>query len=268
MIMCVWWCLVVATSHISRVMWGVWGYGFVSVCVTRQRLHKQQNPPLKDDKMQSRYLSYYQYPSYRTCTSCKANLVFHAFDSRGYYKNSEEPVFQALEKARKQYIDKRTLLSDHLDTVVGLFILLDTSVPVFRKAGAVIRYLPIDTLIKLRENDFTANLLDKLVHYFQNHDWKNLLKALVDDRDYLLDKGCSQYSVVVKDEKENHDHDDYVVAALKETMKYEARYGRELSPTPNKRRRRSGGRGGRQAFRPSTPEHQILPICPLLANMR
>lgn len=230
--------------------------------------------------MQSRYHSNYQYRSYQSSTAATAfpsslltplddvfRDVFHDFDSDGYYKLSEDPAIQDLEKARKQYIDERVSLGDHLDTAVELLNSLDTTVPVFRKAGAIIRYLPVDILVKLRENDFTANLLDKLIHYFYHLDWKNLVKALAEDREYLLSNGCSQYSV--KDEKEN---DVYIVAALQQTLNHErkARSGRRTSglpssPTPSKRRRRS-----REApqLPPSTPENQVFPICPLLANMR
>lgn len=233
-----------------------------------------------NDNMQSRYHSNYKYPSYQSSTAATAfpsslpnplddvfRDVFYDFDSDGYYKLSEDPAIRDLEKARKNYSAKRVSLSTHLDTAVELLKSLDTTVPVFRKAGAIIRYLPIDILVKLRENDFTANLLDKLIHYFHLLDWKNLLKALAGDRDYLLSNGCSQYSV--KDEKEN---DDYIVAALQQTLNYErkTRSGRRTSglsssPTPSKRRRRSGEA---PQLPPSTPEHQVLPICPLLTNMR
>lgn len=196
--------------------------------------------------------------------------LFYDFESDGYYQDSKRSAFQLLEDAREQYEHKKISLSKYFNATVALLKTLDTSVPVFRKAGAIIRYLPIDILDKVRDNHVTALLLEKLIHYFYRLDWTNLLKALEQDRDTWLFNGSGD----TNKEKEN-DNYSYAEAALQQTRDYEKRTRPEQrtflqvcvssgTPTSKTRTRRSAG----TQSPPSTPEKQILPICPTLANLR
>lgn len=122
-----------------------------------------------------------------TCACICQNNVFVSFDCIDrYYTESHLEAFIELEQSRDLYEASKKTEHEYFDTVLMWLSTLEESVPVYRKAGAIIRYMPSTILVKMRDCETLGSLLDKLLHYFYSLDWTNLLKMLRHAREKLV----------------------------------------------------------------------------------